>query len=94
MIPLFKFKINGHSMEPTFKDGDMVLVNKLSYFFIRPKIGNVVVLKRDKYIIKRIKKIDEDRFFVVGDNKKESTDSRKFGWIKKKDILGKVILKL
>lgn len=80
-------------MYPTFKSDDIVLVNKLSYFLNKPKIEDVVVLKREKYIIKRIKKIDGGRFFVVGDNKKESTDSRKFGWIGKKDILGKVVLK-
>lgn len=81
-------------MAPTFKENDIVLVNRLSYFLSRPKIGDVVVLKREKYIIKRIKKIDGDRFFVQGDNVKESTDSRKFGWVSKKEIVGKVIFKI
>lgn len=80
-------------MIPTFKSGDEVLVNRLSYFLSKPKIGDLVVSKKEKYIIKRIKKIDGDRFFVEGDNKKESTDSRKFGWINKKEIVGKVIFK-
>jgi len=30
-------------------------------------------------------------YFVLGDNKQESTDSRHFGWIKKKQIIGQVI---
>ena len=81
-------------MEPAFKAGDTVLVNRLSYFLGKPKVGDAVVLKREKFIIKRIAKINKDRFFVVGDNKEESADSREFGWISKKDILGKVICKI
>lgn len=81
-------------MAPTFKDNDVVLVNRLSYFLSRPKIGDLIVLKQRQYIIKRIKKIKNDKYFVVGDNKKESTDSRKFGWISKKEIVGKVFLKI
>lgn len=81
-------------MYPTFKEDDIVLVNRLSYFFGTPKIGDLVVLKKVKYIIKRIEKIKGDDFFVVGDNRKESTDSRSFGWVSKKEIVGKVILKI
>lgn len=94
MIPLFKFKIKGNSMNPTFKSGDAVLVNRLAYFFGTPKVGNIIVLKRQKYIIKRITAIKKEQVFVIGDNKKESTDSRKFGWIDRKEIVGKVIFKI
>lgn len=82
-------------MQPTVKDGTAVLVNRLAYLFKKPKIGDIVVLKRQKYIIKRIAAInpsaDGEQVFVIGDNKKESVDSRHFGWIKKNNILGKVI---
>ena len=81
-------------MSPAFRDGDMVLAGSFSYFLKNPKVGDLVVLKKEKYIIKRIKKIDGDRFFVEGDNKKESIDSRSFGWISRKDIVGKVIYKI
>ena len=85
-------------MNPTFKAGDVVLVNGLSYILSKPKIGDLVVLKREKYMIKRITKInpsvDGNKFFVIGDNRKESTDSRKFGWIKRKEIVGKVMFKI
>ncbi len=94
MIPLFKFKIEGSSMSPTFESGDVVLVNRLSYLFGKPKIGDLVVLRKNKYIIKRISKIKENQFFVIGDNERESTDSRSFGWIKKKEIIGKVMFKI
>lgn len=81
-------------MNPVFKSGDIVLVNRSSYIFSNPKIGDSVVLKKGKYIIKRIAKIKDNNFFVVGDNKKASTDSRQFGWIKKKEIVGKVFFKI
>lgn len=82
-------------MQPTIKDGTAVLINRLAYLFKKPKIGDIVVLKRQKYIIKRIAAInpsaDGEQVFVIGDNKKESNDSRHFGWIGKDNILGKVI---
>lgn len=82
-------------MQPTIKDGTAVLVNRLAYLLKKPKIGDIVVLKRQKYIIKRIAAInpsaDGEQVFVIGDNKKESNDSRHFGWIGKDNILGKVI---
>lgn len=43
---------------------------------------------------KRITKILDNKFWVEGDNKKLSYDSRKFGYINKKSILGKVICKI
>ena len=94
MIPLFKFKIKGDSMIPTFKENDVVLVNRLSYFLSPPKIGDLIILKRGQYMIKRIKEIKNDEYFVVGDNKKESVDSRRFGWIDREDIVGKVLIKI
>ena len=47
-----------------------------------------------RFFIKRITKIDGEKYFVSGDNEKDSMDSRRFGWIEKKDILGKVIYRI
>lgn len=44
-----------------------------------------IVCGEHKYILKK------DDFFVMGDNYYESTDSRDYGPIKKKDIKGRVI---
>ena len=79
-------------MTPFLKAGDTVLVFK----FLRPKIGDIVVFKsRDqKFYIKRINRVKIDQYYLRGDNSKESIDSRKFGWIDKKDIIGKVIYKI
>lgn len=81
-------------MFPTFREGDMVLVSSIPFLFKNPRMGDLIVLKKKKHIIKRIKKIDGNLFFVEGDNLKESTDSRSFGWISKKSIVGKVICKI
>ena len=39
-------------------------------------------------------KIPEDMYLVLGDNRKNSLDSREIGLVSKNDILGKVILKV
>lgn len=86
-------------MLPTLKPGQDILV--LCWFF-KLKLGDLVAFKKDgKEMIKRIQKTDDSpgeasakrgrRIFVIGDNERESTDSRNFGWIDKKDIIGKVI---
>lgn len=80
-------------MEPAFKNGDKVLA--ISYVFSSPSIGDVIVIKQSSNTLaKRIVKIKNKKYFVEGDNKKESTDSRNFGLINKKDIIGKVVLKI
>lgn len=96
-----KFRVFGNSMLPTYKNSDAVIALK---FFWKLQTGDVVVLKnpqknsRKTYIIKRIKEIRKQRsgkteYFVIGDSPKESTDSRKFGWINRSQIVGKVIYK-
>jgi nickel-type superoxide dismutase maturation protease len=94
LFPFYKFRITGLSMTPVLKNGDFVLVNRLAYFFKKPKKGDVIAVydPRDKKVlIKRIINIQNKKYFIQGDNKKASTDSRKFGMIEKKSILGKVI---
>lgn len=80
-------------MSPTFKNKDSVLA--FSYVFNSPHVNDVVVIKKqNKYMVKRIIEIKNMLFFVVGDNRKNSTDSRHFGYITRNDIIGRVILKL
>jgi nickel-type superoxide dismutase maturation protease len=95
MTILARFKINGHSMEPTLKENQIVLASTLPYSFSKPKIGDIIALKdpRDeKILIKRITKIENKTYFVMGDNMSDSTDSRQFGMIKRDQIIGKILL--
>lgn len=93
LSPFLKYKILGNSMFPALKPGQNVLVNR----FPKPKVGDIIAIKdprNNKILIKRISETKNNKFFVLGDNKNESTDSRHFGWITKKDIIGKVVYKL
>lgn len=109
MIFFMLFRVSGHSMEPTFKPGQILLVSSIPYFFTEPKVGDVVVIKdpRDKKpLLKRITKIeiatprqggarnDKRIYFVSGDNPKDSMDSRVFGPVTKEQILAKAIFTL
>jgi signal peptidase I len=96
MLLLSKFKIIGHSMEPLIKNGDLVLVSGISYLFRNPQKGDMVAFKNKerKILIKRIHSIKNANYFVLGDNKNDSLDSRSYGWVLRKDILGKVIYKI
>jgi nickel-type superoxide dismutase maturation protease len=87
-------KVEGRSMEPTFYSGDCIIARK---YILKPKEGDIVILKhpeKDMKIVKRIVKIDKDGYFIEGDNKTESSDSRKFGLVKRNMIIAKVICRI
>ena len=62
-------------------------------------INDIVLLEdpiNKELLIKRIDSINsttEKEFYVLGDNKADSYDSRKFGYIKKELIIGKAVLR-
>lgn len=85
------FIVSGSSMDPTLKNGDYVIAYQSDF-----KVGDIVVINssgicNSSRIIKRITAIDGEMVFVEGDNKENSYDSRNFGWIDKKLIIGTVI---
>lgn len=134
------FFVRGQSMEPSFSNGDYLIIDELSYRFSEPQRGDVVVFKypnNPSYrYIKRIiglpgEKIEvrsntvivstkegnkvlneemylpvglstpgnvvislaEDEYFVLGDNRPVSSDSRAWGALKREYIVGKVFLR-
>ena len=50
--------------------------------------------EQDLEMVKRVVIIEEGRFFVQGDNKERSSDSRQFGWLTREHIVGTVVSKL
>ena len=100
------FLVRGHSMspfgrspvgrEPSSNEGDFVLVNRISYLFSRPKVGQLVVLKdpRDssRLILKRVTGARDSSFWVEGDNFADSRDSRQFGWVPKTALVGRAFV--
>ena len=82
-------------MEPALKSGDYVIVNKLAYVFGNHSKDDIIVLKhpneKEKFLIKRISLVtNSNEYYVIGDNKGFSQDSRHFGPVKKDLIIGKV----
>ncbi len=129
-------RVNGTSMDPTLKNGDIMILNKIGYRITKIKRFDIVVIKyKDELLIKRViglpgekikyvnntlyvngKKLDEefdktytynfslkeigsttvpdDSYFVLGDNREVSKDSRSIGFIDREDIVGKSSLTL
>ena len=95
MLPIKRFITQGHSMQPLFNPGDKVIINRWAYLFSSPKAGDIVAIqvrsKGGKILLKKIEKDRGQRYFVIGLNTSDSTDSRSFGPIPKKQIIGKIL---
>lgn len=95
--------VRGKSMEPTFHDGQVVLVGKGGLLFGPLKRGDVVVFTRNgELLVKRVVAlpyetapdgtlVPANHLYVVGDNVEVSEDSRAFGPIPLSSVIGKVL---
>lgn len=119
--------VNGKSMEPTFQNGNILLLKKWGV----PQKGDIItayIEELDFMVIKRILATEDDvvsidesgvyvngkkvaesvdmkqtdmefqvtanQYFLIGDNKVDSLDSRTFGCIRRSAVQGIVIKKL
>jgi len=95
--------VRGKSMEPAFRDGQVVLVGKGGLLFGALKHGDVVVFTRNgQLLVKRVvalpyetapdgTRVPANHIYVVGDNLEVSEDSRTFGPIPLSSVIGKVL---
>ncbi|MDP2705279.1 MAG: signal peptidase I [Patescibacteria group bacterium] len=134
------FVVSGASMDPTFKNGDYLIVDEISYRFGEPQRGEVLIFKYPKNpsqaFIKRIiglpgetleiqnghvtvkndaypeglelseeyvkyvqssymtVTLADDEYFVMGDNRAGSLDSRTWGPLKRSFFIGKPFVRL
>jgi signal peptidase I len=86
-------KVSGDSLLPVYRDGDFVLVSKIPYLFGPVRPGDVIAFQHQVYgtMIKQVENVlDRDALWVVGTHA-FSVDSRRFGPVRLRDVLGKVI---
>lgn len=97
--------VEGRSMLPAYSPGQRLVVSRFAYLLRPPREGDVVAVRRGRRLdLKRVTAVPGDRilvlgyervlgrdeWFVMGDNLAESTDSRHYGPVRRRDILGKV----
>lgn len=86
-------------MYPTLRDGERVVVDTTACRKAPPAVGDVVLARhpfmRDTWMIKRIVGVaDDGRYVLQGDNPVESSDSRSFGPVPLRNILGRAVHKV
>ena len=81
-------RVVGQSMLPSLREGQVVV----GWKFFKPEVGCVVIAKQSgREVIKRIKRIDNGKIWLEGDNKEQSTDSRQHGYVSPKSLRAVVI---
>ena len=90
-----RLKVIGNSMLPLLQPGTEILIDPHAYHKFPPQIDDIVVTTHpcdpQLTIVKRITDIDrEGKCFLTGDNLAASTDSRHWGTVGFREIIGKV----
>ena len=87
-------RVDGFSMAPTLVPGDLVLITPRQAGATLPALGSIVVARhpdRPKTrIIKRMADVQDEGLVLLGDNPGASTDSRQFGVVPSRLLIGEV----
>jgi signal peptidase I len=90
-LPIANVVVADTSMQPALEPGDRLLVNRWS----RPKAGDIVVIRDPEFratiLVKRVSRQTPSGVEVKGDNPNVSRDSRAFGLVSTKDVIGKAM---
>lgn len=101
--PYRRAKVQGDSMDPTFRNGDILLVNMYREVPIDIPLLEVVLIERELqpgiFYIKRIQESHGGAYWVEGDNREEGieelvNDSRSWGFVQAQEIRGRVLCRL
>lgn len=81
--------VRGLSMWPTLRPGDTVVFARV----LGPTEGSMVVAELPEHglIVKRVAAVTNGTCFLLGDNRDQSYDSRDFGPVPDRRVLGRVI---
>ena len=81
---------NGHSMEPTINDGDVLLVDESR---VEPKDGQIFAMQSESKgtIVKRLVKSDFDGWIIRSDNPLYRDETLRDGEINEVRIIGRVV---
>ncbi|MGH9298561.1 MAG: nickel-type superoxide dismutase maturation protease [Acidimicrobiales bacterium] len=86
-----RFVIDGSSMLPTLSPGDRVLAVRWPVL----EAGDIVAFRdpeaRERVLVKRIAALQALAIEVLGDNPSASRDSRHFGPVSRRDVVGRVV---
>ncbi len=78
-------------MEPVLMSGDRLLVLRRR----RPRVGDIVAVADPRpggrLLVKRVVALQGDEVLVEGDNRSSSTDSRHFGPVDRRAVLGRAV---
>ena len=83
-------------MCPLYEDGDFVIVSRIPLISRRIEPGDVIVFRHPAYgtMIKMVESAEGQKTVCVIGTCAASTDSRNFGAMSLKDMVGKVILRI
>lgn len=86
-------RVSGSSLQPTYQDGDFVLVSKIPILLYGVHTGDVIAFRHPVYgtLLKEVVHIGSGKEIYVLGTHEASVDSRSFGPVGLEAVVGKVV---